>query len=72
MWAFGGFDSEGNRWFAQLRNGDNIYAERYGIFRAWVRAFGRMPEVEMVQDATYDYSYEDYLDQRIYGEDFEY
>lgn len=72
MWAFGGFDSEGNRWFAQLRNGDNIYAERYGIFRAWVRAFGRMPEVEMVKDATYDYSYEDYLDQRIYGEDFEY
>lgn len=43
IWAYGGKDSEGNRWFAQLRNSDNNMAQLYGAVYLYTRAFTELP-----------------------------
>lgn len=42
-WAYGGYDSQNNRWFAQLRNEKSPKADTYGAAYILVRPFGVIP-----------------------------
>lgn len=43
IWSYGGFDSNNNRWFAQLRNESSNLADIYGAPYILVRPFGDIP-----------------------------
>ena len=42
-WSYGGFDSDNNRWFAQLRNENSPLVDTYGTALCRVRAFAQIP-----------------------------
>ncbi len=44
VWAYGGVDSNGNKWFPQLRNEESPLADVYGACLINVRAFGSIPQ----------------------------
>ena len=54
VWAYGGETKDGGRWFAQLRNGNNRIAEKYGPAYCRLRLFGVMPEIEEVNDDDFE------------------
>jgi hypothetical protein len=49
-WAYGGTDSDGNRWFAQLRNEDSPLSSTYGTCLLNVRPFGVIPQTMEIED----------------------
>ena len=54
VWAYGGVTDEGTRWFAQLRNGNNSIADKYGPSYCRLRLFGVMPEVQEINDDEFE------------------
>ena len=42
IWAYGGYNDDDTRWFAQLRNGNNPIAAQYGICKLHCRPFAEL------------------------------
>lgn len=70
VWAYGGTTDEGTRWFAQLRNGNNSMAQKYGPALCRLRLFGVLPEVEEVNMDDFETIEEDENYDKRPDEDF--